>query len=176
MFYRFLVSFFLLFNVLFSTEVYFSNEHDVIQKLTTLIDQEESKIEMVMYTLTHTRIVRALVDAKKRGVDVIVMIDPFTAKISKPKLEMLKKGNVDIYVFDPKTIDKPTWYHLEPLCHHKFFTFKSLHTVWTGSFNATYGASVANLENVVVLDSKKVFTQFSTYFKKILSKHTRSYP
>jgi phosphatidylserine/phosphatidylglycerophosphate/cardiolipin synthase-like enzyme len=155
----------------FATQVYFSDQHDVISKLEQLIHKEKKEIRIVMYTFTHNGIMRALIDAKKRGVEITLLVDPYSVRVAKAKIDKLKKNGIQVYVFDPKTSHRPSWYRIESICHHKFLLFSSLCKVWTGSFNATYGAAVANLENVVVLETKELFSQFLNYYNKIFNKH-----
>ena len=140
----------------FSAEVqsYLSHTHETEKALIEAIDKESKGIKVAIYTFTNKRIAKALVDAKNRGVDVEVLVDPFSIKI-KGAVQVLVDGGVNVYVYLPK--EQNCW---TALLHHKFCLFESNQGIWTGSYNFTYKAEKSNMENAVLItgDEKSFYT------------------
>jgi phosphatidylserine/phosphatidylglycerophosphate/cardiolipin synthase-like enzyme len=156
-------------------ESYFSPEDHVAERLITLISEETVSIKAAVYCLTHRGIIKALSNAKRRGVDVELIIDPFTIKARAPLRRMVQTG-MKVLVWDPQwkqSTDKGK--QREPLMHHKFCIFHSLGAVWTGSFNFTSEASNANQENAILLRDKKQMQLFESQFQEIKERGCRSY-
>jgi phosphatidylserine/phosphatidylglycerophosphate/cardiolipin synthase-like enzyme len=143
--------------------IYFSPEDHLDQKMIHWIEQENKSIVLCVYTFTHRAIVQALVDAKKRGVDVQVIVDRFSIKVSSP-LYRLMEAHIPVYVWDP---DRPKRLKTHrPLMHNKFVVFGD-QKVWTGSFNFTYQASRMHQENAVVINDPKIALTYKEQFYKI---------
>lgn len=138
-------------------EVYFSPEDQIDTKLIALIEKEKKSIYAAVYCLTHKDIIEALVAAKKRGVVVEMIIDPFSARL-RTKLSSCVKAGIPVLVWNPEK--KGT------LMHDKFCVFGE-EIIWTGSFNFTYQASQFNQENVVVLYNKTLAKKYLERFRLI---------
>ncbi len=156
-------------------EVLFSPKDHVDAKLISLIDNEQESIKAAVYCLTHRGVIKALLNAKSRGVDVELIIDPFTIKARAPLRRMTQSG-MAISVWDPQAK------HLTdsgkakvPLMHNKFCLFKGQGVVWTGSFNFTSEGSNANQENVIVINDKQQVPVFEEQFQTIKNEGCRSY-
>jgi len=155
-------------------ESYFSPKDNVDTKLISLIEQETSSIKAAVYCLTHRGIINALVEAKKRGVEVELIIDPFTVKARAPLRRMAQSG-MAIYVWDPQQKQMTDRGKLRtPLMHNKFCVFSKLGVVWTGSFNFTSEGSLANQENVVVVHDKTQVAPFVEQFDSIKAEGCKS--
>jgi len=155
-------------------ESYFSPRDNVDAKLISLIEQETSSIKAAVYCLTHRGIINALVEAKKRGVEVELIIDPFTVKARAPLRRMAQSG-MAIYVWDPQQKQMTDRGKLRtPLMHNKFCVFSKLGVVWTGSFNFTSEGSLANQENVVVVHDKTQVAPFVEQFDSIKAEGCKS--
>lgn len=141
-------------------QVYFSPDDHVASRLVELIDKEEKSIRAAVYCLYHRGVAQALIDAKKRGVDVEVIVDPFSTKSRSPIHRMAKAG-VPVYVWYPLNGQKK-----RPLMHDKFCVFGG-HTVWTGSFNFTFEADRANQENAIVLKGDRVAYRYAKQYETI---------
>jgi phosphatidylserine/phosphatidylglycerophosphate/cardiolipin synthase-like enzyme len=155
-------------------EAYFSPKDNIDAKLISLIEQETSSIKAAVYCLTHRGIINALMDAKKRGVQVELIIDPFTVKARAPLRRMAQSG-MAIYVWDPQQKQMTDRGKLRtPLMHNKFCVFSKLGVVWTGSFNFTSEGALANQENVIVVHGVDQVAPFIEQFDSIKAEGCKS--
>lgn len=149
-----------------SCEVYFSPRDHVTERLIVLIDQEQKSIKMAIYSITNTKVVRALERAHGRGVKVEVLVDP-TSITARTPLLYLVKNNVPLYVWDPPiSYTAKTGKPVKALMHDKFCVFGD-HLVWTGSFNFTYTAESHNAENVVTVDNPQIAKKYLEHFNEM---------
>lgn len=107
------------------------------------IDQAHSSIQMAAYQFTSSDVARALVQAKKRGVQVQVLVDwksnfDEDARYARHALGILRNAGIAV-----RSID------VYPIFHDKYMVIDR-RTVQTGSFNYTYSAAHRNAENVLV--------------------------
>ncbi len=149
-------------------KVYFSPDDQVADKLVTLINNEQKSIKVAVYSFTHRDVISALVRAKKRGVDVEVVVDPFSVKAKSP-LHRLVKAEIPVFVWDPRTVE-----NRRCLMHDKFCIFGN-HTVWTGSFNFTYDATTSHQENALVLKGDELAKKYAEQFEKIKNRGCSPY-
>lgn len=69
-----------------------------LSKLISLIDGAQKNIRIAMFTLTHPVLTEALIAAHKRGVDVSIAVDYYTAKGASLKtLEILQKAGIRLF-------------------------------------------------------------------------------
>jgi phosphatidylserine/phosphatidylglycerophosphate/cardiolipin synthase-like enzyme len=61
-----------------------------------LIKEAKSNIDITMYNFSLKSLAKALIQAKKRGVDVKVFLDEKKSKEKSSEYELLKKGGVDV--------------------------------------------------------------------------------
>lgn len=152
-------------------KVYFSPKDHLADKLIELIDQEQKSIQACIYCLTHPKIGEALMRAKQRGVSIQVIIDPFSVKRGSPITKMEKAGILVLVWNPPKSETEKRKRIKAPLMHDKFCVFGS-GRVWTGSFNFTRDADVANEENALVLEDTQIVRQYEKQFLEIKQKGT----
>lgn len=125
-------------------EVGFSPSGSAEQLVLSSIASAKKTIHLAAYSFTSPRVVAALIAAKKRGVDVEVVVDHKhntmdTTGKAKAALNLLVNakiptGTVAVYAIQ----------------HSKYIVVDSLH-VQTGSYNYSAGAATKNAENVVML-------------------------
>lgn len=148
-------------------QAFFSPHDDLKTVLIDLIAREQKSIRVAIYMFTDKELAQALIDAKKRTVDVQVIADGGCLKDRYSKIPQLQKEGVAVYLYQPKDSESM----LSDILHHKFVIFeknnndKSL--VWTGSFNFTKSANVRNQENVVVMDDPTLVQQFKNQFERL---------
>lgn len=142
--------------------VYFSPEDQLDKRLIEQIDKETKSIHICIYTFTHRQIANALVEAKKRGVEVEVIIDRCAVKF-KSALEKLAEAGIPVFVWDPQRRKNKAAHR--PLMHNKFCVFSD--KVWTGSFNFTYEASNFHQENALVLQDEAIVSAYKGQFHTI---------
>ncbi|SFF22927.1 PLD-like domain-containing protein [Fontimonas thermophila] len=103
------------------------------------IAQARSRIRVAMFTFSSRRIAKALVEARARGIDVAVVVDPDNGDGPRSALALLRAGGVGV---------RRNGHYAR--MHHKFMVVDGRH-VQTGSYNYTYAAATQNAENVLLL-------------------------
>jgi cardiolipin synthase A/B len=127
-----------------------------LHHLLQSIAQAEQSIQIAMFTLTHPLIAGELIRAKRRGVEVAVALDYYTAKgASKKTVEALHKEGVKIYLSQGRE-----------LLHHKWAIFDGS-TLATGSANWTKAAFSKNHDFLLFLLGLNLKQQ--DYLKKLWS-------
>ncbi len=145
------------------TIVYFSPDDQLEKRLIDLIEKEKKSVLVCIYTFTHRGVAAALIDAKKRKVEVEVVVDRFSAKIQSP-LQKLSEAGIPIFVWDPDPLKRKKAHR--PLMHNKFCVFGT-EKVWTGSYNFTYEGSRIHQENALVLTDPALATSYRAQFQRI---------
>lgn len=160
-------------------QVFFSPRDNVATHLIERIDSEENQILVAVYCLSHRGVSDALIRAKRRGVQVEVIIDPFSL-YNKMAIGKLTHAKVDLSVWDEK-LNVPVRGGRsmqnggrKPLMHNKFCVFGES-VVWTGSFNFTYDATHAHRENVVVIEDAELAALYIREFHEIKKQGARSF-
>lgn len=123
-----------------SIQVGFSPEGTAQQVVLNTINQSKKSIRMMAYSFTSPVIVKALINARKRGVDVRVVLDEKgnRGKASVAAMNLLVNAGIPV-----RTVNK----------------FKILHkiivsdesSVETGSYNFSKSANSANSENAILI-------------------------
>jgi cardiolipin synthase len=138
----------------------------------------KEKIYVLMFTARYypdypddanSVILKDLLDAKKRGVDVKVILDASSWNVSntlsnKMFGDSLKAGGVEVY-YDP----------VEVTSHDKLILIDGYITI-IGSTNWSYYALERNNEASVLIKSKPVTEYFEKYFEEILKFSTKEFP
>ena len=156
------------------SEAFFSPDDHPSTRLIQIINSTKRRIYAAVYMLTDKQIAQALVDARKRGVDVKIIVDPASVDYEYGKGKFLKENGIDVYVFSTQKKDKKGWNN-SPLMHNKFALLDN--QLWTGSFNWTKSANQRNQENVILTTNKKVYSRFEKQFEILRGRATslRSY-
>lgn len=145
----------------------FSPDDNAYEILLKLIEQEEEKISIAIFSFTDSVIVKALEVAIKRGITVEVITDKNCLVDRYGKIDDLYHAGATIYVYNPNYYNKKK----PGIMHHKFIIFSKNYTakglVWTGSYNFTKSARHYNQENVIVLNRKGVVTRYAKQFERI---------
>lgn len=152
-----------------ATTVLFSPDDNVYDLLLALIDQEQEKINIAIFTFTDTIVVQALQKAHERGVIINIITDRSCVLDRYNKIDELYNMGIPIYVYNPAYNNKKVG-----IMHHKFIIFtKNVNNrsiVWTGSYNLTKSARWHNQENVVVFNRKAVVKRFVNQFIQLLKR------
>lgn len=124
-----------------NVQVGFSPEGSARQLVLETIGGAQHSIQMLAYAFQAPDITQALVDAKKRGVQVRIVVDRKRNrnKPSKKAMDFVTRNGVELRTNDH--------YHI----HHDKTIIVDGHTVETGSFNFAPSAETMNSENVVVI-------------------------
>jgi phosphatidylserine/phosphatidylglycerophosphate/cardiolipin synthase-like enzyme len=141
------------YEVVQSTEfikVLFTRYDDIIPNLKFYIDNAKNSIYLAVFEIGNEEIAKALISAKKRGIDVKVVTDEKNADYKA--LREIMNNKIEV-VFQ----------NLESYMHHKFAVIDS-EIVITGSMNWTDNDIFKNDNNVVIIRSKLLAKNYLSEF------------
>ncbi len=151
---------------------------DYIKALHKALQEAKKSIHVTMFTMRYypqypndanSIIISDLIDAKKRGVDVKIILDASNWNLNNTKqnkmvADSLKRAGIDVF-FDP----------LEVTTHNKMIIIDGEITI-LGSHNWSYYALERNNEVSVLIRSKAVAQAFEKVFQEILRRSTKTLP
>ena len=151
-------------------QILFSPEDHIAEELIALIKKEQTSIKSAIYCLLHRDILKALIEAHKRGVKVEIIIDSYSMK-SRFASKKMQEANIPVFVWNPtlpivKVKNDRKIKKSRSLMHDKFCIFGN-NRVWTGSFNFTFAGSNANRENVIILENKEIASRYLEEFERL---------
>ena len=120
---------------------YFSPDGGCTRAVVESLYSAKKSVLVQAYSFTSTPIARALVDAKRRGVDVKVILDTSQRTERYTSATFLANEGVPTYI-DP----------IHKIAHNKVMMIDGV-TVITGSFNFTKAAETGNAENLLVINN-----------------------
>jgi phosphatidylserine/phosphatidylglycerophosphate/cardiolipin synthase-like enzyme len=138
-----------------SWQAYFSPKGNCKAALVEGIEEAKKIIYMMIYQLTHPDVIKALVDAKKRGVEVHVILDRSMEAERYEACPVLKEAKIDF------RIDRK--HHI----HHNKVCIIDGKTLFTGSFNFTNNAEQNNAENLLRLEDESLCAEY----RKVWGEH-----
>lgn len=138
-----------------SMDVCFTPGQSCLPKVIKYIDNAKTSILLLGYSFTSKPITQALIQAKKRGVNVRIVLDHSQQyqKYSKEVIQVLLNNQMDVR-FD----------HTVKIAHNKVLVIDNLQTI-TGSYNWTHSAEFKNAENLVFIKSQEVAKKYAVYFE-----------
>jgi phosphatidylserine/phosphatidylglycerophosphate/cardiolipin synthase-like enzyme len=119
--------------------LYFSPNGGGTEAIVAEIERSRSEVLVQAYSFTSTPIAKALIDARKRGVKVTVILDKSQRKATYSAADFLRNSGIATYI-DGK----------HAIAHNKIMILDR-DCVVTGSFNFTKAAEEKNAENVLVI-------------------------
>lgn len=109
------------------------------------IGSAKKSIYVQAYYITSKKIISALIDAKKKGIDVQLILDRTNlSEGNKTKLKMLSEAGITLYQ------DR-----VPGIAHNKVIIIDDTIVV-TGSFNFTESADSRNAENIIIITNREV--------------------
>jgi phosphatidylserine/phosphatidylglycerophosphate/cardiolipin synthase-like enzyme len=123
-------------------QILFSPNGGCTKAIVNEINQAKTEILVQAYSFTSAPIAKALVDARKRGVKVQVILDKSQRSEKYTSATFLTNSGVPTYI-DAK----------HAIAHNKIMIIDKT-TVITGSFNFTKAAEEKNAENLLIVPSK----------------------
>ena len=139
-----------------SVEVGFSPEGSAQQLVINVINSAQRSIRMMAYSFTSPEVMKALLSAKKRGVDIQIVVDERGNRSKSSLAAMNLVANAGIAL---RTDDR---YKIQ---HDKVIIVDGV-TTETGSFNFTRSAARNNSENAVVIhDDPALATTFTQHWQ-----------
>lgn len=131
--------------------VYYSPLGGCEAAIVAAIKKAKTDIICIGYEFTSLPIALAMVEAKKRGVDVRVVLDPQESKWSQ--MPLLLKNQILVWEDSRHRIQ-----------HNKYIVLDKK-VVITGSYNFTRNAEHYNAENVLILNDSTLAAQYLTNFE-----------
>lgn len=122
-----------------TVEVFFSPKGGATEAIVREIAAARSEILVQAYSFTSAPIARALMDARKRGVRVEVVLDKSQRREKYTAADFLVHGGVTTFI-DAR----------HAIAHNKIMIFDR-NTLITGSFNFTKAAEEKNAENLLII-------------------------
>ncbi|MHA1081399.1 phospholipase D family nuclease (plasmid) [Enterobacter ludwigii] len=127
-----------------SIQVGFSPKGTAQQVVLNTINQSKKSVRMMAYSFTSPEVVKALINAKKRGVDVRVVIDEKgnvcdKCKANKSAMNLLVNAEIPL-----RTVSK------YKIMHDKVIITDDAN-VETGSYNFSTAANKSNSENAILI-------------------------
>jgi phosphatidylserine/phosphatidylglycerophosphate/cardiolipin synthase-like enzyme len=128
--------------------VYFSPHGGATEAVVNALDHATNTVLVQAYSFTSASIARALVDAKRRGLNVRVILDRSQRTEKYSEADFLKHEGV------PPLIDSE-----HAIAHNKIMIIDA-YLVLTGSFNFTKAAEENNAENLLVINDPTLAKQY----------------
>lgn len=120
-------------------EAGFSTDGSSLDLVLQTINSAHKQLRVAAYSFTSKPIAQALLNAKRRGVDVSVIVDKSQETERYTSATFLANTGISVRVD-----------HVHAIQHNKFIVADAV-TVETGSFNYTDSAARRNAENVIVV-------------------------
>lgn len=132
-----------------SYEVCFTPGENCTDLITETIAKAKKSLLVQAYSFTSAPIAKAILDAKKKGVDVKIILDKsqFSQKYSSAKFLV----NQEIQTWNDDKV---------AIAHNKVMIIDDT-IVITGSFNFTKAAQQKNAENVLIIDDANLAKKYT---------------
>ena len=136
---------------------YFSKISNIRNLLVSLVDHENTNIKIAMYMFTDPALFWSLIRAKKRGVNVKLILDQSSIPYSRSSINNLLDYDIDVEIYD----------NSNGIMHHKFMILRALKKLCVGSFNFTNNANERNEENLLVIEDEEAIKDHESEFKRL---------
>jgi phosphatidylserine/phosphatidylglycerophosphate/cardiolipin synthase-like enzyme len=140
-----------------SIEVFFSPLGGCTDAIVKELRSAKTSINVQAYGFSSTPIAAALVEAKTRGVSVMVILDKSNSRSAFSKASTIKQGSI------PVKIDT-----VHSIAHNKVIIIDQAITI-TGSFNFTDNAEKHNAENLIIIHdtatAEKYMSNWQTHWE-----------
>ena len=133
--------------------VYFSPNGGCAAAIINEINNAKSEILVQAYSFTSAPIAKSLVDAHKRGVKVVVILDKSQRTAQYTSASFLANSKIPTFIDDSHAI-----------AHNKIMIIDGT-TVITGSFNFTKAAEEKNAENLLIIKSEELAKKYLENWK-----------
>ena len=139
-----------------STRVYFSPHGGCTEAVVDALNSAKTTILVQAYSFTSAPIANALVNAKHRGVEVLIILDKSQRTEHYSSADFVAHEGI------------PTWIDVKPAIAHNKVVVIDGHVVVTGSFNFTKAAEEKNTENLLVIDDPELAFKYTANWKERL--------
>lgn len=139
-------------------QVLFSPYDKISEKIIPLINSAEEYIYVPAFLITHNGITNALIDAKKRNVDVKIIIDANSVSTRNTKYVLLRQNKIPL-----KTENYAGKLHSKTILIDDKY-------IITGSMNFSNSGENKNDENLLIINCPRLTKLYKTYFLYLWSK------
>ncbi len=136
-------------------KVYFSPYDKIVQKIIPIIDSAQSYIYVPAFIITHEEFANALLRAKKRNLDVKIILDATSVSNKASKHKHLRNNGINL-----KTENYAGKLHSKSLIIDNKF-------IIVGSMNFSQNGENKNDENVLVIENTNLATAYRDYFRNL---------
>ena len=126
-----------------TTDTYFSPNGGATEAIVKEINSAKQEILVQAYSFTSKPIAKALVDARKRGIKIEVVLDKSQRREKYTSADFVVHAGIPTFIDDRHAI-----------AHNKIMILDR-QTLITGSFNFTKAAEEKNAENLLILKGNK---------------------
>jgi len=142
-------------------EIMYSPKGGCEKRLVELIGSTRKTIRAMVFSATLTSVAEGLVEAKRNGVNIQMVLDKLQTKGGQGKFhDALEKAGIAVRLYSPGP---------RRCMHHKVGIFDG-EVVSTGSFNWTNNAQNNNDENLVVISAADVAEAYRKIFDELWEK------
>jgi phosphatidylserine/phosphatidylglycerophosphate/cardiolipin synthase-like enzyme len=141
-------------------ETYFTKkEGNLDQILIKEINTAQKNLNVAIYSLTKENIANAILEAKKRGLDIEVITDKqeSQSKAQKAILDKFKANGIPVKINSHSGL------------MHLKLTIIDNKTVCGGSYNYTQNATEKNDENLIVIRNSNIINEYLTEYNSMWS-------
>lgn len=143
-------------------QVFFSPKGGCTETVVENLNKARSNVLVQAYSFTSAPIAKALVDARKRGVHVEVILDKSQRTEKYSSADFVAHAGIPTYI-DAK----------HAIAHNKIMVIDGK-TILTGSFNFTKAAEENNAENLLVIQDATLAAKYAANWQKHLA-HSEKY-
>ena len=140
-----------------SVSLFVCPQDECAEQLIEFIGSAEKSVHVMIYSLTKEEIAEALAEARKRGLDVRVVMDKTQAAGPYSKDEFLAEHGVPVKLVDPEGY---------AIMHHKV-TIVDGSAFSTGSFNYSENADSGSAENLLLVHSEAMASRMEQEFEAL---------
>ena len=137
-------------------QVYFSPDGGCTEAVVRELGKAKSTVLVQAYSFTSAPIAKALVEAKKRGVKIQVILDKSQRTEKYSSATFFQNVGIPTFIDDKHAI-----------AHNKVMVIDG-HVVITGSFNFTKAAEESNAENLLVIDDVQLAQKYARNWQEHL--------
>ena len=140
-----------------SVSLFVCPQDECAEQLIGFIDSAEKNVHVMIYSLTKEEIAEAITKARKRGLDVRVVMDKTQAAGPYSKDEFLTEHGVPVKLVDPEGY---------AIMHHKV-TIVDSQAFSTGSFNYSENADSGSAENLLIVYNDEMAQRMEREFEAL---------
>jgi len=138
---------------------YFSDGGRVAERIIAAINRTQKSLHVAIYDLTEPDITAALANARRRGVDILIVADEGQAHEKHSEVPYLRSLGISVRLSRGYKGNRS-------IMHDKFAVFDG-RLAETGSFNWTTSAENFNYENALFIADPAVVARFESEFQRI---------